>query len=457
MEVPALTLSQYAALVKNAVACDRSLYERWVTAELSDVRGATHCYLELLEKDAQGRTVAKMRATIWANRFHAIAYKFQAATGATLRSGIKVMVRGTANFHEQFGLAFNVTDIDPRYTLGDMEQIRREILMRLHAEGILRLNATRPMPMAPQRIAVISAAGAAGYQDFLNQLANNPYGLVFYPVLFEAIVQGERTAPTVMAALEKIETVPDAFDCVVIIRGGGATTDLNGFDNLDLARAVARCVLPVIVGIGHERDRTVLDEIAHTRVKTPTAAAEWLVARGADTLGRLDSLVRTIAQTAQAIVAGSRQQLSQLETHVHAIAQQRLRQAGQQLASVAALIPQLSRHRLGQAAQRLDSLQAQLPTAGSATLRVQAQKLAYLATILRDASARQLRQATERLDQLEVLANALSPQATLARGYSLTLVDGHALRDTADLRPGQTVTTRLASGSFDSTVTDTHQ
>lgn len=443
-------------MVRNAVACDRNLFERWITAELSDVRIATHCYLELVEKDAGGRTVAKMRATLWASRYQMVAHKFQAATGATLRSGIKVMVRGTANFHEQYGLAFNISDIDPRYTLGDMEQLRREILMRLHSEGILRLNATRPMPVAPQRIAVISASGAAGYQDFLNQLAGNPYGLVFYPVLYEAIVQGERTAPTVMAALQQIEQVPDAFDCVVIIRGGGATTDLNGFDNLELARAVARCVLPVIVGIGHERDRTVLDEIAHTRVKTPTAAAEWLVARCADTLSRIDNMVRSIAQTAQSIIAGSREQLSQLETHVHAATQQRLRQAAQQLASIATLIPQLSRHRLAQATQHLDTLQARLPDAGSATLRLQAQKLDYLAGLVHDTSLRQLLQAGERLDRLEALANALSPQATLARGYSLTIVNGHAVRDAADLRPGLTITTRLARGTFDSTVTDTY-
>lgn len=449
----ALTLSQYAALIRNLVARDTNLRERWVTAELSDVRVANHCYMDLIEKDASGRTIAKIRATLWSNRYYLLNAKFRAATGANLQSGIKVMLRGSAIYHEQYGMSFNISDIDPRYTLGDMEQLRREILERLQKEGLLKLNGTRTMPLAPQRIAVISAAGAAGYGDFLNQLGGNPYGLVFYPVLFEATMQGERTAPTVISALRHIEMVADAFDCVVIIRGGGATTDLNGFDNLELARAVARCVLPVIVGIGHERDRTVLDEIAHTRVKTPTAAAEWLISHAADTLARIETLTRDIAGLAQSIISGSREHLSQLETRLHTTARQGLSNASQRLASIESLIPQLSRHCLQNAAQRLDNIVHRLPDAGRATLRLQRQKLDYFQQNLCSAATSGLQNATQRLDNIARLVKAYSPQATLARGYSLTLVNGHAVTDASQLSPGTSLTTRLAKGEFTSTVT----
>lgn len=438
-------------MVKNAVACDRSLYERWVTAELSDVRVSGHCYMELIEKNIAGQTTARMRATLWRNRYLFIERKLSEA-GVELRSGIKVMLKGTASYHEQYGMAFNISDIDPSYTLGDMEQLRRQILAQLQKEGILGLNKSREMPVAPQRIAVISASGAAGYGDFINQLSSNPYGLVYYPVLFEAVVQGERTAPTIIDALQRIEMAADVFDCVVIIRGGGSTTDLNGFDHLDLARAVAGFVLPVIVGIGHERDRTVLDEIAHTRVKTPTAAAEWLIARGADTLARLDVLARGIAQTAMTLVSGCKEQLAQMETRLHTSTRQRLGTAAQQLASIASLIPALATSRMDAARQRLDTITAMIPAAGQSLLSIQMQKIDFMTDRLQQVANQRLREATLRLDRLEELTAALSPEATLKRGYSLTLIDGHALTDAKAVRPGQTIITRLACGNIQSKV-----
>lgn len=446
-----LTLTQYALLVKKTVADNSELVNRWVMAELSDVRVSGHCYMVLIEKNSAGQTVAKMRATLWRNTYYNVAARFR-DKGMELRSGIKVMLRGTASYHEQYGMAFNVTDIDPDYTLGDMERIRREILQRLQAEGVIGMNKQRLMPAVPQRIAVISSAGAAGYGDFMNQLESNPYGLVFYPVLFEAVMQGERTAPTVMDALRRIELLADYFDCVLIIRGGGATTDLNGFDNLELARTVATFVLPVMVGIGHERDNTVLDYIAHTRVKTPTAAAEWLVVHGADMLSRLDRTMREITLTAQSLVSGSREQLAQMETRLHASCSQRLRQAAQQLASLSALLPQLARNRLGTARQQLDNIAARMPQAGETTISLQQRQLEFYERTLRQSVTQRLQQAAMHLDRLEALAGALSPQATLARGYSLTLLNGHAVTDAAQLAPGTVVITRLAKGSVTSAI-----
>ena len=450
---PALSLLDFTRLIRSRVVAAPGLADRWVTAELSDLSVRGHCYMDLIEKNAMGVTVARLRATVWMNVFPRISAKFLQATGAQLRSGIKVMLRGSVNFHEQYGISFNVTDIDPSYTLGDLERIRREILGRLQAEGVIGYNKSLPISLAPQRIAVISGRSAAGYGDFINQLEANPYGIVFYPHLFEAVVQGERTAPSVMAALQRIEETIDLWDCVVIIRGGGATSDLNGFDNLDLARAVATFPLPIIVGIGHERDRTVLDEIAHTRVKTPTAAAEWLVARGAAFLSSAEQLVRSIASLAQSIVAGSMRQLSQLETRLHTDASRALSAGYRRLDTLQAIMPQLASGALARASMRLDSLRSQLPGAGAARLCMERQRLDYMSQSLGQAAFQRLRAASDRLDRLAQLADALSPRHILRRGYSLTLgPDGKAVKDASSLSPGDSLTTLFASGSATSSV-----
>ncbi|MDE6669330.1 MAG: exodeoxyribonuclease VII large subunit, partial [Muribaculaceae bacterium] len=311
----ALTLTQLTQVIGNSVRLNPSLQGAWVTAELSDVRvNGGHCYMELIEKNSVGSTVAKLRATVWANQFRMIQTKFAAATGRQIGSGIKVLLYGSTTHHSVYGLSFSVTDIDPAYTLGDMERLRREILERLHYEGILERNKQLSMPWAPQRIAVISAAGAAGYGDFLNQLGANQEGFVFYPFLFGAVMQGNRTASSVIEALELIEHTVDLWDCVVIIRGGGATTDLNGFDNYELARRVALCPLPVVVGIGHERDRTVLDEIAHTRCKTPTAVAAYLVDSLRQSYNRAAQCVDYIIRQGGAVTNGERLRLHNTES-----------------------------------------------------------------------------------------------------------------------------------------------
>jgi exodeoxyribonuclease VII large subunit len=436
-------------MLRNVVASQRELQSRWVTAELSDLSIRGHCYMELIEKDERGATVAKMRANIWSNRLYYIQEKFRQATGRELQSGMKVMLRGTANFHEQYGISFNITDIDPSYTLGDLERLRREILAALAREGVLNNNKATEMPMAPQRIAIISAEGAAGYGDFMNQLMGNSYGIVFYPVLFNAVMQGDRTAPTVLAALDRIEQTIDLWDCVVIIRGGGATTDLNGFDNLELARRVATFAIPIIVGIGHERDRTVLDEIAHTRVKTPTAAAEWLIGNALETWQRVNTLMREITTTATSLVAGSKQQLSQLETLLHTSAQARLSQASSRLAAIQSLLPSLTSNRLQQARLYLDGIRSAIPAAVDKKLAVATASLDAYGKEVKLATTACMERETSRLERLAQLSEVLSPTHTLKRGYTLTLLNGKAVRSAADIPSGATFTTRFADGDID--------
>ena len=274
-----LSLYELNTLVRRAV--ERSLPEDyWLQAELSDVRthSAGHCYVEFVQKDTRGNALlAKARGVIWANVYRLLRPYFERETGQTFAAGIKVLVQVKVEFHELYGYSLTITDIDPTYTVGDMARRRREILLRLEEEGVLTLNKELPMPVLPRRIAVISSPSAAGYGDFCSQLSANPYGFVYETKLFPAVMQGEQVESSVVAALNKINETFDCWDAVVIIRGGGAVSDLAGFDTYWLAYNCAQFPLPIITGIGHERDDTVLDLVAHTRVKTPTAAAEFLI------------------------------------------------------------------------------------------------------------------------------------------------------------------------------------
>ncbi|MDE6100497.1 MAG: exodeoxyribonuclease VII large subunit [Paramuribaculum sp.] len=288
----------------------------WVVAELMDVRVSRgHCYMELVEKDiSTGSVVARMRAAIWASVHAVLSDRFRKATGREFTTGLKVLVCGTVSYHPAYGLSLVINNIDPSYTIGEAERRRREILERLSREGIINDNRSLEWPPTALRIAVISAAGAAGYGDFINQLYHNSSRLRFTTRLFPAVMQGDRTSPTVIAALDSIAAHSDEWDCVVIIRGGGASSDLQAFDDYALASNVAQFPLPVIVGIGHERDVTVLDYVANMRVKTPTAAAEWLISHGERALERVRVLASDIHRVASDRISGARTQLAYLES-----------------------------------------------------------------------------------------------------------------------------------------------
>ena len=293
-----LSLLELNALVRRSLEqCLPDEY--WIQAELCDVRSNTtgHCYLEFVQKDPRSNNlVAKARGMIWNNIYRLLKPYFEETTGQLFTSGIKVLVKVTVQFHELYGYSLTVLDIDPAYTLGDMARRRREILLQLEEEGVLTLNKELEIPVLPQRIAVVSSATAAGYGDFCHQLQHNSGGFFFYTELFPALMQGNQVEESVLAALDRINARINEFDVVVIIRGGGATSDLSGFDTYLLAAACAQFPLPIITGIGHERDDTVLDSVAHTRVKTPTAAAELLIHRVAEVAEHLEELSMRIRQ-----------------------------------------------------------------------------------------------------------------------------------------------------------------
>ena len=427
----AITLREFnnriKRLLNNPAVCNC-----WICADLSDVnvRGG-HCYLELLEKDERtGATVAKMRGIIWANRFAYLRQKFLQVTGQDLRSGMKVMLEVSVNYHEQYGISLIITDIDPSYTLGDMERLRREILTRLKAEGIIDMNKQLDFPAVPQRIAIVSAAGAAGYGDFMNQLHHNAYGLQFYTCLFPAVMQGKETVASVTAALDRINSHIDLFDCVVIIRGGGSTSDLNSFDDYNLAANVAQFPLPVVVGIGHERDVTILDYVACRRVKTPTAAAELLIGCGVEALAHIDELRETIVSIAREYITEAQLQMQYLTSTIPLVAGNIVERNRTRLQHIMQIVPLTAQSRIAQGNERLQFFLKQM----------------------QQASAQTIMREKMRLTAIYEKVQILSPQNTLRRGYSLTTVNGHAVTDASQLAAGDTITTHLANGTVTSTI-----
>lgn len=407
----ALSLYDLNALVRRSLEqCLPDEY--WVQAELSEVRvhpATGHCYVEFVQKDLRSNNlVAKARGVIWNNVFRLLRPYFEESTGQVFTAGIKVLVQVSVGFHELYGFSLTVHDIDPTYTLGDMARRRREILKQLEEEGVLTLNKELPMPELPRRVAVISSATAAGYGDFCHQLTNNPRGYYFHTELFAAAMQGDRVEESMLAALDSINSRADAFDVVVIIRGGGATSDLSCFDTYLLAAACAQFPLPIITGIGHERDDTVLDSVAHARVKTPTAAAEYLIARMDEAADRLNDLAVRLYEGVTARLKWERNRLQQCRNR----------------------IPTASVRRVSSAKLELLTARKDLHRSVEAVFARHRHKLELLKQRLADAS----------------------PDKLLARGYSITLKDGKAVKDAALLSPGDRLVTRLYRGEVQSVV-----
>ena len=403
----------------------------WVQAELSEVRvNSGHCYVEFVQKDRRSNSlVAKARGVIWRNVYAALKPYFEQTTGQLFTAGIKVQVEVSVSFHELYGYSLTVTDIDPSYTMGDMARKRQEILRQLQEEGVLELNKELEMPMLPQRIAVISSATAAGYGDFSNQLSNNARGFYFHTELFPAIMQGDGVEQSILQALDDIYAREQEFDVVVIIRGGGATSDLTGFDTYNLAAAVAQFPLPVITGIGHERDDTVIDMVSHTRMKTPTAAAEFLIGRMQEAADELAFLAQRLNKGVSLLIYESKESLLRLQTRIPAKAMQRVADGK--------LYLQNAKHRILQGAMTQVSRQRQALPPLQLLLQMaipQVEKCRYQLMLLR-----------------QKVVDA-SPDKLLTKGYSITLKNGKVVKDANLLKTGDEIVTRLKQGEITSIV-----
>lgn len=403
------SLYELNALVRETIETEMS-QEYWVEAELSEVRTSRgHCYMELVEKDERSNTpIARASAKCWHSQWSLIEPHFVRTTGQQLHAGMKVRLKVYPQFHEAFGFSWIVSDIDPSFTLGELVIRRQQIIQTLRAEGVFDLQKSLTLPLFCQRIAVISSETAAGYGDFRAQLNDNEYGFCFTTRLFPAIMQGEQVEASIVAALNSIYEDIDAYDCVVIIRGGGATADMSGFDTLTLAENVAQFPLPIITGIGHDRDECVLDMVSHLRVKTPTAAAALLIANLKQVLDRIDDIQNRITRYAQNRLAALNMELSALN-------------------------------------MRLSNLFSVVKTRELA-------RIDQLGLTLQNSISRRLERHRHRLELLQQQAASLDPALQLKRGYSMTLHQGRLVRDARQLQQGDEIETRLENGTIKSIV-----
>ena len=429
-----VTLYELNHLVSKVIESEMPS-EYWVEAELSECRESRgHCYMELIQKDERTATpIAKASAKCWANKWMLIRPGFERTTGQRLHAGMKVLLKVYAQFHEAYGFSWIVTDIDPTYTLGDMARKRQEIIRQLKEEGVFDLQKELQLPLFCQRIAVISSETAAGYGDFCNQLADNPYGFQFQTRLFPAIMQGEGVEQSIIAALERIFSfhIPQNFDAVVIIRGGGATSDMSGFDTLALAENVANFPLPIITGIGHDRDESILDMVSHIRVKTPTAAAALLI-------DHLKTVLDAINDAQEQIVR---------------LAQQKLTSHKSRLSTFAEILPRLFTNVKTRQEARLDSLNSRMTTAIRQSIITQQSLINALEVKMPIILDRRLMAEQHRLQLIEEKTKNLDPALLLKRGYSITLHNGKAVRSPQQLQSGDEIETRLANGTLRSVVT----
>lgn len=443
-----ITLSQLQSKIKFAL--EDAVGECWVVAEINEmnVNNSGHCYLMFVEKGGENQVPrAKISGVIWRSQFTMLNSFFREATGQPLHSGIKVLVRVSVNYHELYGISLLVKDIDPTYTLGDMERQRQECIRQLQEDGIFEMNKELDMPLVPQRIAVVSSDKAAGYQDFINELHHNEYGYRFGTSLHVAFMQGEEAENSMIEALNAIATRADEFDAVAIIRGGGSQSDLACFNSYRLCSYIAQFPLPILTGIGHNKDISVADMVAHDSLKTPTAVAGHFV-------DMARSFEQVIDKQGEFIVRSSRDMLQLANQKMEALSQQLRLTVKESIHS----------HEL-----LLNTLHGDLLSGTSSLIKMEGQKQIQLINALKERSGRVLVSREEKLgdylgkvkvlsagllsrslskiELLESKVNGFDPARILKMGYSLALVDGKALRSAKQVKSGQEIDIKLADGT----------
>jgi exodeoxyribonuclease VII large subunit len=405
-----LSLSQLLEQVENTLKKE-FFTSTWIKAEILElqVNSRGHCYMELIEKSQDNDAIiAKARATIWASKFNMLKPFFETTTGMPLKRGIKILCKGAVGFHKIYGFSINITDIDPAFTLGDLALKKQEVILRLREEGVMDMNRELPFPTIPQNVAIISSETAAGYGDFMDGISASNQQYYLYTQLFQASMQGEDAPASIMAALDAIHSSDFPFDCVVIIRGGGSRADLECFNNYDLAYYITQFPLPVVTGIGHERDESVADLVASYGLKTPTAVAEFLVEKFLSFEFKLSSF---------------RDRLSGLVGQTVKLQQMRLERFAGDLAHLSRAFLKKHQERLDRSEQRIQK-----------------------------GSEFRLAHERERLNHLEAKKELVNPINVLKRGYSMTLHKGKVLCGTGSIKAGAKLETRLQDGTIVSKV-----
>ncbi|MEB2776365.1 exodeoxyribonuclease VII large subunit [Algoriphagus sp. D3-2-R+10] len=405
----------------------------WVIGEIADFRQAPqgHAYFELVEK--QGNQVqAKIKANLWSFAYRSVAARFESVTGSSIKNGMKVLAQVAVNFHPVYGLSINVKDIDPSFSLGERARIRQETIDRLTQEGLLRLNARHLLPAVIQKIAIISSPTAAGYGDFINQVENNAYGYQVYHKLFPSVMQGNEAVTSLIKSLDQIESIKNelGIEAVVMIRGGGAQLDLDCFDDYRLASKIANFTLPVLTGIGHERDESIADLVAHTRLKTPTAVAEFL-------LSGFREFEENLGLAMLRLDRATRQKLSEEQTKIHQIAHQ---------------VKAIAESRLKLEAEKLNSSISRIRISSKNILQIQKNSLASLEKNMIRGLHGFLQNQKQNLDSKELLLSQLNPEVILARGYTRTELNGKPI-NAAKIQLGDELLTHTSKQKISSTIT----
>ncbi|WP_321287987.1 exodeoxyribonuclease VII large subunit [uncultured Sunxiuqinia sp.] len=477
MAAAQLTLSELNNQIKEQLD-DAFPSLLWIKAEISELNQnrTGHCYLELVDVDeATKNVVARCRATIWSYTFRMLKPFFETTTGQAFSEGLKVLVSAKVEFHPMYGLSLNIRDIDPTYTMGDMARKRREILLQLEEDGVVDMNKELELPLVPQRIAIVSSPTAAGLQDFRDQLANNAYNIHFYTKLFPAIMQGKDAAASIIIALEQVFQYEDFFDLVVIIRGGGAQIDLASFDHYELAYHITQLPIPVLTGIGHDKDETAVDLVAHTKLKTPTAVAEFLISGAAAFEQMLDEMKERFVEQVEdrlhnekEFLKSSMQKLTQGVRELVSEENNRFNLTNFRLEKsipvfLATKLQQLQEHKhqiekLGtghineqnhQLSRKLDNLQFFMQR----QFRIRRNQLTQSQELFKIRLKNTLREEKNKLTNFEGKVRLMDPKSVLKRGYSLTYSDGHLIKSTKQLSDGDVIETQLADGKVKSKIT----
>jgi exodeoxyribonuclease VII large subunit len=427
----------------------------WVVAEISEIREnfSGHCYLELIEKQTDEKNIrARIKAIIWSSRFRFLKSFFENTTGETLRDGIKVLVKVKIEYHELFGLSLIISDIDPSFTVGEMAARRQQVIKRLEDEGVISMNRELEMPAVPRKIAIISSKNAAGYSDFIKHLKGNSFGYVFHTALIDTAMQGSDTEQGVINALNTIADNLELFDVVVIIRGGGSQTDLSWFDNYNIAYHITQFPLPVITGIGHERDMTVADIVSFKSLKTPTAVADFIISCVTDTENHLTEMSMEISETARIIIEKNRNRLEQSRMRLIPVSGMTLSDAREYLSVKIIGIINLGKDVLIRAGHvpsnhetRLIGSVRVLLTNKESVLKKDLQNLLSVTAIV-------LNKNTGNLLALENTLNILNPENVLRRGYTFTMIDGNIVKTASQLKKGDIIDTRFADDTVKSQI-----
>jgi exodeoxyribonuclease VII large subunit len=405
----------------------------WVVAEINElhVNSAGHCFMELVEKAPHsGQITAKARANIWAYHFRMLSPYFETMTGQKLTAGLKVMLQASVEFHELYGVSLQITDVNPAFTAGDLAMQRQAVIQHLMDEGVFDMNRELELPTVPQRIAVISSETAAGYGDFIDQLHHNPHGYAFHHTLFQAVMQGKEAEASINRALEQVFEREDEFDVVVIIRGGGSQSDLNCFNSYQLAACIAQFPLPVMTGIGHDRDETIADLVACVPLKTPTAVAEFLINKAIS----FDKLLQELAQ-----------QLTDA-------AEDAIRQPADRLQYLSQRLLNIIHSHVRLQDREIHVLQIRLTNAVQALLSQNKQMIPVLHTRLNQLAGAALSHHQNKIEWMESKMQLLDPVNLLRRGYSITRANGKVIRTALTPLNGQHIETTLYDGKLESIV-----